>query len=158
MTGNVLTTGRWKVSDALAKQIDDAGLNLVPINPESAFDLPPCEPGCRVVGALSPEEFDLFAEVTAVYRRMGAIEREGAAASMEHASKRLREGMQDKPIDPEFLSEQEALKAEHARLRQAWRMLHANLHWKMGERLNAHSVRLGVRSGYRIVELGPRVD
>lgn len=135
MAGSVITHGKWKLPKGTVEQIKAAGLDIFSVRPDAAFDLPPVMAGERIVGDLLPEEVGTFAECNRLALQIRALRESLNDGSTPHG---------------------QGVEAEVVRLSQTWKMLHAMLHWSLGERLNLHQLRLAIRAGFRIVVTGVR--
>ena len=128
-------------------------------------DLDSREPayGEEVLGKLPPEECLLFRDLFKVNAELEDLSRTvlgkglskvGAAIQNSDRGKNLHEALRDHREVMNFEDEPEAKVFFRAQQRQA--ALHATFYWHLGERLNVHEWRLGVRSQGRVVKVERR--
>lgn len=119
--------------------------------------------GEEVIGKLTPEEAILFRDlykVNAELEDLGrtvlgkGLSKVGQAIQSSDRGKNLHDALRDNKEVMAFDDEPEAKVFFRAQQRQA--ALHSTFYWHLGERLNAHEWRLGVRSGGRVVKVERR--
>ena len=135
------------------------------------LDLPEPQYGETEAGELTEEETSLFVELHRVSIEAERRTRELIGDLLSSAGKDVRESDLNKSLletlrggehKPNFSDEED--EERYFMLMQRRSHLHALLHWQLGERLAAHSHRLGIRkpkpqgTALRVVKIAKRVE
>jgi len=145
---------------SVGEQLGKLGINISSLAALDALELPEPQYGEEVVGKLEEDEAALVVDLSDTNREADALGRQtfgDGLARLGDAIKENREqelAAQGKTPGELMLSETQA--QELYRLQQRVSMLHAKVHWMVGERLNMHHWRLGFRSKGRIVKVARR--
>lgn len=145
------------------RELRDAGISVEASADLS--DLPIREPayGEEVIGKLTEEEAILFRDLFRVNGELEDLTRTvlgkslatmGQAIQQSDRNRNLHDALKDNKALMSFEDSAEATAFFRAQQRQA--ALHATFYWYLGERLNAHEWRLGVRSQGRVVKVERR--
>lgn len=147
----VLTSSRFLSGEQVAA-LRERGVVVTEKADASKLDLPEPKYGETVLGTLTEDEACLFQDLYNVKEELEGYGRELSASAFTALGQAIR---QNKTDDLESTISEEQAKHYFA-LQQKAEMLHAVLYWGLGERLDAHEYRLGVRSRFRVVRLQRR--
>lgn len=138
------------------RTLTEAGVHIADRTDTSDLDLPPRAPEEAVVGRITDEEAAILRSLVEGKRDFESRARAKISAALSAASAMAL----DPTADIAALSETTEPTEEEARIQyrlsQGNILLHAMLHWRMGERLGLHDFRLGVRKGGVIVSIERR--
>lgn len=116
--------------------------------------------GEETVGTLEPEEASIFAELFGLTEQMAVAKRRLFAAGFKQVGEVLTS--EDTTDMAGAFEQANPFRGDAAkdffRLQQKVGMLHATLHFYLGERFDSHDWRLGVRSRGRVVRIAQRSE
>jgi hypothetical protein len=154
MSAQILTSAKF-LNEKTTEQLKSLGIEISAKVQLEALDLPEPAYGEEVMTELDEDEALLFAELYHLNEALDAKRRDYMAESLAKLGSSLRE-RSERDLTPENFRMSDAQEKEVHRLQQQASMLHAMLYWRLGERLDCHEFRMGVRSRGRVVKLERR--
>lgn len=158
--GEVLTPARF--AGRLAPRLGvDEGRVVVTDKDWTALALPHPSATEPVIGTLTGEEASLFFELHALHEQMGAEARRTMAQSLSRQAEAVSSGRTVEEIsqmvhEGELVFGDIAERERYYAMAQRHNALHATFHYLLGQRLEHHAYRLGVRAGGKVVRVAPR--
>lgn len=159
----ILTSTRWAGAREHMEKLRASG-DIADLQVDYAdFDktLPEPQRGEEVVSKLTDEEMALFYEMYRLSTRMEDFQRAKLGDALSRAGDAIRSSDRNKSLMESLEQARPILEIEdeakaHFSDSQAHAMLHATFYHGLGERLNLHDWRLGVRKGMRVVKVERR--
>ena len=157
----ILTHRRFASPERLQELATAGALVIDETRDWTDMDLKEPQYGEELLGTLEPDEKGLFFALYDANREMedatrnmmgNQIARVGQTIRDSDRSKSLHEAVTEAQMS--FESDDEAM--AYFRLQKLSAMLHANFHWAIGERFNAHDYVLGVRTQGRVYKVERR--
>lgn len=156
--GDLVTSDRFlrSMGEEVFRLLYEAGGHLPDRADLSDLELPARAPEEAVVGRITDEEAVIFRALVEGNKAHDAASRAKIASALAAASEAARDPSADLAALQAQAEPTEEEAAAQYRLSQGNHLLHALLHWKLGERLGLHDWRLGVRRGGVIVTVERR--
>lgn len=162
MTAQVLADARFLTPERLMELREHGDVQVSLQSVLEDLDLPEPRPGESVVGVLELAEARLYRQLYDANLTIENIARDAMGRQLSMLGETLRQSDRNKPLS-EVLSDRIEIRAENsdearefARAQQHLNMLHACFYYHVGERLDSHEWRLGVRSKGRVVRIEMR--
>jgi hypothetical protein len=155
----------FKLAESRLAEIREAGASIHLTLPTGIDEikLPEPEYGETVIGTMTPEEAELFLTSYQLQLDIEDMSRNAVADLMSRVGQQIRSSDRQRslvdslsPASIEF--EDEATEKKFTRMQQLQIHVHAMLFFQIGERLDVHHYRLGVRSKGRIVKTTKRLQ
>jgi hypothetical protein len=119
--------------------------------------------GEEVVGRLTPEEIMLFRDLFRANEQLEDMSRTALGRSLAVMGQAIQNSDRGKTLHDALSTNKDLMVFDNAteeksffRTQQRQTALHATFYWHLGERLDAHEWRLGVRAGGRVVKVERR--
>lgn len=159
MTAQVVADARFLTPERLMELREHAEVQVSLQSLLDDLDLADPRPGETVVGTLLLEEARLYRNLYEANLTIENIARDVIGRQLSQLGDTLRQSDRNKPLS-EIFSDRIELRTEGedesksvAKAQQYLAMLHACFYYHVGERLDSHEWRLGVRSKGRVVRI-----
>lgn len=155
----IFTDPRFLTPDRILELREHNDVQVSLASALEGLDLQEPRPGEKVVGSLTPEEATLYRDLYEANAHIEGIAREAMGRKLSQLGETLRQSDRHKPLS-EILKDPAALDLasdgemkSFYRAQQRVNMLHACFYYHLGERLDMHEWRMGVRSRGRVVRI-----
>lgn len=158
MSGKVIADGRFLTPERLLELQEQGDVEVSLQSVLDGLELGDPKPGEKVVGTLTTAEARLYRQLYESNLLGEDFMRDAVGRQLTKVGETLRTSDRSRPVADLFangglqLEDEEDTRKFH-RLKQHTSMLHACFYYHVGERLDLHEWRLGVRSNGRIVRI-----